>query len=243
MLLEIKEIKVNYGGVHALRGISLSVADGEVVCILGGNGAGKTSLANTISGLVKPAGGEIVFRGEKIGGLPPHAIVKRGVVQVPEGRGIFGSLTVLENLRVGAYLHPAEIESKLERIYNIFPRLKERGRQLGGSLSGGEQQMLAIGRGLMAEPKLLILDEPTLGLSPVMRREVAAVTKRINEDGVGIILIEQDARIALKVSHKGGCFTKRRARDAGFQPGAPGRSLPEGKLPRMNRAAAEVSSF
>lgn len=203
MLLEIKEIKVNYGGVHALRGISLSVADGEVVCILGGNGAGKTSLANTISGLVKPAGGEIVFRGEKIGGLPPHAIVKRGVVQVPEGRGIFGSLTVLENLRVGAYLHPAEIESKLERIYNIFPRLKERGRQLGGSLSGGEQQMLAIGRGLMAEPKLLILDEPTLGLSPVMRREVAAVTKRINEDGVGIILIEQDARIALKVSHKG----------------------------------------
>jgi branched-chain amino acid transport system ATP-binding protein len=203
MLLEIKEIKVNYGGVHALRGISLSVADGEIVCILGGNGAGKTSLANTISGLVKPAGGEIVFRGEKIAGLPPHAIVKRGVVQVPEGRGIFGSLTVLENLRVGAYLHPAEIERKLERIYDIFPRLKERGRQLGGSLSGGEQQMLAIGRGLMAEPKLLILDEPTLGLSPVMRQEVAAVTKRINEDGVGIILIEQDARIALKVSHKG----------------------------------------
>lgn len=203
MLLEIKEIKVNYGGVQALQGISLSVDDGEVVCILGGNGAGKTSLANTISGLVKPSGGEIIFRGGKIGGLPPHAVVKRGVVQVPEGRGIFGSLTVLENLRVGAYLHPSKIESKLERIYDIFPRLKERRHQLGGSLSGGEQQMLAIGRGLMAEPKLLILDEPTLGLSPVMRQEVAAVTKRINEDGVGIILVEQDARMALKISHKG----------------------------------------
>jgi len=205
MILQIEEVKVNYGGVQALTGVSLEVKEGEIVCVLGGNGAGKTTLANTICGLVKPFSGEIWFKGKKINDLPPHALVKLGIVQVPEGRGIFSTLTVLENLKIGAYLHSSkkDLLESLEKIYAIFPVLSQRKTQLGGSLSGGEQQMLAIGRGLMAGPQLLLLDEPTLGLSPLMRQEVVAVTKKINQAGTSIILVEQDAHLALRVSHKG----------------------------------------
>jgi len=205
MLLQMKEVKVNYGGVQALQGVSLDIEEGEILCVLGGNGAGKTTLANTICGLVTPRSGEIRFQGKKITGLSPSAIVKLGIVQVPEGRGIFGTLSVMENLKVGAYLNSAkkELERTLEQIYVIFPVLKDRRNQLGGNLSGGEQQMLAIGRGLMAGPRLLVLDEPTLGLSPIMRQEVGAVTEKINQKGTSIILVEQDAHLALRISHKG----------------------------------------
>jgi len=203
MLLEVKDITLYYSGVKALEGVSMEVSDGEVVCVLGGNGAGKTTLANTISGIVKPRKGEIYFQGEKITGLAPHAIVQRGIVQIPEGRGIFTTLSVMENLKIGAYLKPKEIGERLEHVYEIFPRLKERSKQVGGSLSGGEQQMLAIGRGLMAGPKLLILDEPTLGLSPMMRQEVSRVVRKVNGEGTSIILVEQDARVALRISHQG----------------------------------------
>jgi branched-chain amino acid transport system ATP-binding protein len=205
MILQIQELKVNYGGVQALWGVSLDLQEGEIVCVLGGNGAGKTTLANTICGLVQPSNGVIRFEGKKINGLPPHVIVKRGIVQVPEGRGIFSTLTVLENLKIGAYLLSSkkEMSESLEKIYAIFPILSNRKNQLGGSLSGGEQQMLAIGRGLMAGPQLLLLDEPTLGLSPLMRREVAQVIQKINQTGTSIILVEQDAQMALRISHKG----------------------------------------
>ena len=205
MLLEIKDLKVHYGGVQALQGVSLDLAEGEIVCLLGGNGAGKTTLANTICGLVEPGSGEIRFNGKKINGLPPHVIVKLGIAQVPEGREIFGTLTVLENLKIGAYLTPVkkEFEQSLQQVYDIFPVLSERRNQLGGNLSGGEQQMLAIGRGLMAGPKLLVLDEPTLGLSPIMRKEVSTVTKKINQSGTSIILVEQDAQMALRISNRG----------------------------------------
>jgi branched-chain amino acid transport system ATP-binding protein len=205
MLLQIKEVRVNYGGVQALQGVSLDIEEGEILCVLGGNGAGKTTLANTVCGLVTPHSGEIRFQGKKINGLSPSAIVKLGIVQVPEGRGIFGTLSVMENLKVGAYLNSSKkgLEKALEQIYAIFPVLKDRRNQLGGNLSGGEQQMLAIGRGLMAEPRLLVLDEPTLGLSPIMRQEVGAVTEKINQAGTSIILVEQDAHLALRISHKG----------------------------------------
>jgi branched-chain amino acid transport system ATP-binding protein len=205
MLLEIKDLRVHYGGVQALQGVSLEIEEGEIVCLLGGNGAGKTTLANTICGLVEPGSGEIWFNGKKINSLPPHVIVKLGIAQVPEGREIFGTLTVLENLKIGAYLTPLkkEIEQSLEQVYDIFPVLSERRTQLGGNLSGGEQQMLAIGRGLMASPKLLVLDEPTLGLSPIMRKEVGMVTKKINQSGTSIILVEQDAQMALRISNRG----------------------------------------
>jgi branched-chain amino acid transport system ATP-binding protein len=205
MLLQIQEVKVNYGGVQALQGVSLEVEEGEILCVLGGNGAGKTTLANTICGLVTPRSGEIRFKGKKINGLSPSAIVGLGIVQVPEGRGVFGTLSVTENLKVGAYLKSSKkgMERALEQIYSIFPVLYDRRNQLGGNLSGGEQQMLAIGRGLMADPGLLVLDEPTLGLSPIMRQEVGAVTEKINQAGTSIILVEQDAHLALRISHKG----------------------------------------
>lgn len=205
MLLQVNEINVSYGGVKALLGVSLDMEEGEIVCVLGGNGAGKSTLANTICGLVTPRSGEVRFKGKKINGLSPSAIVALGIVQIPEGRGIFGTMSVLENLKIGAYLHPSkkELLSSLEHIYEFFPALRERSNQLGGSLSGGEQQMLAIGRGLMARPRLLIMDEPTLGLSPLMRKEVATATKKINLSGTSIIFVEQDAQMALRISHKG----------------------------------------
>jgi len=203
--MQAEEIRVSYGGVRALQGVSLHVEEGEIIALLGGNGAGKTTLVNTISGIVPLLSGNIVFQGQRIRGLSPHKIVRLGIIQVPEGRGIFSTLSVLENLRVGAYLQKsaAKMEKILERVYAIFPILRERENQSGGSLSGGEQQMLAIGRGLMAGPKLLLMDEPTLGLSPLMRKEVMRVTKEINDSGVSIILVEQNARLTLKIAHRG----------------------------------------
>jgi branched-chain amino acid transport system ATP-binding protein len=204
MLMRIEQVKVSYGGVQALLGVSLTVQEGEVVGILGGNGAGKTTLVNAICGLVPPTEGDIWFKERRISGMPPHAIVKLGIVQVPEGRGIFSTLSVLENLKIGAYLQKsgAAIERSLEQVYQIFPVLKERANQSGGSLSGGEQQMLAIGRGLMATPRLLLMDEPTLGLSPLLRKEVIRVTKEINQGGTSILLVEQNARMTLRVAHR-----------------------------------------
>jgi branched-chain amino acid transport system ATP-binding protein len=205
MILEINDLSLNYGGVQALEGVTLNLREGEILSVLGGNGAGKTSLVNTICGLLQPSRGEILFRGKRIHGLPPHTLVKLGIVQVPEGRGIFSTLTVLENLKCGAYLSTDKKTTResLEKVFAVFPVLEKRKNQLGGNLSGGEQQMLAIGRGLMAGPKLLILDEPTLGLSPLMRQEVARVIQTINSTGTGIILVEQDARMALRISHRG----------------------------------------
>lgn len=204
MLMQIEQVKVSYGGVKALQGVSLDVPEGEMVGILGGNGAGKTTLVNTICGIVTPIFGDISFQGQRIVGLSPHAIVKLGIVQVPEGRGIFGTLSVLENLKVGAYLQKSgeAIEKSLDQVYKIFPVLKERKNQSGGSLSGGEQQMLAIGRALMANPRLLLMDEPTLGLSPLLRKEVMRVTREINQGGTSIILVEQNARLTLRIAHR-----------------------------------------
>jgi branched-chain amino acid transport system ATP-binding protein len=205
MLLQIKKINVNYGGIQALLGVSLDVQPGQIMCILGGNGAGKTTMVNTICGFVIPASGEIWFKGEKINGISPHLTVKLGIVQVPEGRGIFSTLSVLENLRIGAYLVKSKerMGKNLEHIEEIFPVLKERKYQTAGSLSGGEQQMLAIGRALMSSPQLLLMDEPTLGLSPLIRNEVARVTKQINQGGTTIILVEQNAHMSLRISHMG----------------------------------------
>jgi len=205
MLLEIEEIKVSYGGVRALLGVSMDVQEGEIICILGGNGAGKSTLVNTICGFVSPISGKILFKGENIKGLTPHLIVRLGIVQVPEGRGIFGTLSVLDNLKIGTYLGRSkeEVKKAFDHIYDLFPILKERRKQSGGSLSGGEQQMLAIGRALMANPQLLLMDEPTLGLSPLMRKEVGRITKTINQMGTSIILVEQDAHMSLRIAHRG----------------------------------------
>ncbi len=204
MLLQVEEVRVSYGGVKALQGVSLQVQEKEVVGILGGNGAGKTTLVNTVCGFIPPISGDIYFKERKINGLAPHAIVKLGIVQVPEGRGIFGTLSVLENLKIGAYLQKSEAQMgrNLDRIYETFPVLKERRGQSGGSLSGGEQQMLAIGRALMASPELLFMDEPTLGLSPLLGKEVMRVTTQINQGGTSIILVEQNARLTLRIAHR-----------------------------------------
>ncbi len=204
MFLKIENVSVSYGGVQALLGISLETREGEIVCILGGNGAGKTTLVNAICGFVEPLSGDIIFRDRKINGLLPHDIVKLGIIQVPEGRGIFSPLSVLENLKAGGYLAKSKeiMEKRFAQIYEFFPILRERRNQTGGSLSGGEQQMLAIGRGLMANPQLLLMDEPTLGLSPLMRRELMNVTGKINHSGTSIILVEQNARMALRAAHR-----------------------------------------
>jgi branched-chain amino acid transport system ATP-binding protein len=204
MFMRVEQVKVSYGGVKALQGVSMHVQEGEVVGILGGNGAGKTTLVNTICGIVPTHAGGVFFEDQKINDLSAHAVVKLGIVQVPEGRGIFSTLSVLENLRVGAYLQKSgeAVEKSLEQIYQIFPVLQERKNQSGGSLSGGEQQMLAIGRALMANPRLLLMDEPTLGLSPLMRREVMRVIREINQGGTSIILVEQNARQTLRIAHR-----------------------------------------
>jgi branched-chain amino acid transport system ATP-binding protein len=204
MLMQVEQLRVSYGGVQALQGVSLHIQEGEILGILGGNGAGKTTLVNTICGIVSAAAGSVFFQDKKINGLSAHAIVKLGIVQVPEGRGIFTTLSVLENLQVGAYLEKsgAKMEKSIENIFKIFPVLQERKNQSGGNLSGGEQQMLAIGRGLMANPRLLLMDEPTLGLSPLMRKEVMRVTREINQKGTSIILVEQNAKQTLRVAHR-----------------------------------------
>jgi branched-chain amino acid transport system ATP-binding protein len=205
-MLEIKNLVVNYGAIAALHGISLSVPAGKIVTLIGANGAGKTTTLKTISGLLKPASGEILYEGKNIAGLPPHQIVARGISQSPEGRMVFANLTVLENLQLGAYLQKDKnvVRRELEHIFALFPRLKEREKQIAGTLSGGEQQMLAIGRALMSRPKLLLLDEPSLGLAPLLVKTIFEKIVEINRaQGLTILLVEQNANLALEISHVG----------------------------------------
>ena len=203
VILSIKDLKVKYGGIEAVKGISFDVREGEIVTLIGANGAGKSSTLRTISGLVKPAGGSISFKGEDITGMDPTEIVKRGITLVPEGRRIFADLTVLENLRIGAYLRHDSLKEDIEWVYSLFPRLKERSWQAGGTLSGGEQQMLAVGRALMSRPKLIMMDEPSLGLAPIIVRGIFDIIREINKRGTTILLIEQNANMALQTADTG----------------------------------------
>ncbi|MDR3153393.1 MAG: ABC transporter ATP-binding protein [Deltaproteobacteria bacterium] len=203
-MLEVKDLKVSYGGVEALHGISLKVEEGELVTILGANGAGKTTALMAVSGLVRPKSGEILFNGERLDTLKSHEVVARGVTQAPEGRRVFGPMTVEENLRLGAFTRKGPVPPRLmQRVFGLFPRLEERRGQMAGTLSGGEQQMLAIGRALMAEPKLLLLDEPSLGLAPLLVKSIFETVKNINSSGVTVVLVEQNARAALKLAGRG----------------------------------------
>ena len=201
-ILQIKDLQVSYGGIDAVRGISFNVREGEIVTLIGANGAGKSSTLRAISGLVKPRGGYIVFNGDDITGLDPTAVVSKGLMMVPEGRKIFPNLTVLENLRIGAYLRKDQLDSDIEMVYNYFPRLKERSWQAGGTLSGGEQQMLAVGRALMGRPKLLMMDEPSLGLAPIVVQGIFEIIEQIHKAGTTVLLIEQNANMALHVADR-----------------------------------------
>ena len=202
-ILKIEDLQVHYGGIEAVKGISFDVQEGQIVTLIGSNGAGKSSTLRTISGLVKPSGGKITFRGEDITGKDPTQIVTQGVTLVPEGRRIFPDMTVLENLKIGAYLRKdkEEIEKDIEWVYELFPRLKERNWQLAGTLSGGEQQMLAVGRALMSRPDLVMLDEPSLGLAPLLVREIFDIILKINAEGKTVLLVEQNALAALSIAH------------------------------------------
>ena len=202
-MFDIKGLSVNYGGIEAVRDISLSVPAGSIVTLIGDNGAGKSTTLRTIAGLVKPRAGKIEFEGEDITGKDPAYIVGKGITLVPEGRKIFPDLTVLENLKIGAYLRNDSIEEDLERVYRLFPRLRERSWQYGGTLSGGEQQMLAVGRALMSKPKLMMMDEPSLGLAPLVVRDIFSIIEKVNAEGVTILLIEQNANMALKIADIG----------------------------------------
>ena len=202
-ILSIKDLQVNYGGIEAVKGISFDVTAGSIVTLVGANGAGKSSTLRTVAGLVKPKGGSISFQGEDITGKGPTDIVQRGITLVPEGRRIFADLTVLENLKIGAYLRKDSIKEDIDWVYSLFPRLKERAWQAGGTLSGGEQQMLAVGRALMSRPKLMMMDEPSLGLAPIVVRDIFSIIKEINKRGVTILLIEQNANMALKTANYG----------------------------------------
>ncbi|HWP62353.1 MAG TPA: ABC transporter ATP-binding protein [Candidatus Binatia bacterium] len=204
-LLELHDVHVHYGNIHALKGISIEVAEGEIVTLIGANGAGKSTTLNAISGLVRPSAGSIRYDGQDITRAPAHEIVARGVVQVPEGRRIFARLTVRENLLMGAYLvrDRREIEAGIERVFAMFPRLKEREHQVCGTLSGGEQQMLAIGRALMTRPRVLLMDEPSMGLAPVLVDGIFATIRYLHEEGTTILLVEQNARMALSVADRG----------------------------------------
>jgi len=203
-LLEVNEIHTFYGNIHALRGISLTVESGEIVTLIGSNGAGKSSTLNTICGITPARQGAVVLEGMDITHVPPHDIVKLGVTQSPEGRKIFARLTVRENLVLGAYTrNGGEISQSLEQVFTTFPRLKERMSQAGGTLSGGEQQMLAIGRAMMARPRILLLDEPSMGLAPILVQEIFSTIKRLNHDGTTILLVEQNAQIALSICTRG----------------------------------------
>ena len=201
-ILQIKDLQVSYGGIDAVRGISFNVHEGEIVTLIGANGAGKSSTLRAISGLVKPRGGSILLNGENITGLDPTVIVSKGLMMVPEGRKIFPNLTVLENLRIGAYLRKDQLDEDIEMVYSYFPRLKERSWQPGGTLSGGEQQMLAVGRALMGRPKLLMMDEPSLGLAPLVVQGIFEIIRQIHEAGTTVLLIEQNANMALHVADR-----------------------------------------
>jgi branched-chain amino acid transport system ATP-binding protein len=200
VLLEVRQLEVHYGGIRAVTGIDLAVAEGELVCLIGANGAGKTSTLKAICGLIGSRSGRIVYSGEDISAAPVHELPRRGLVMVPEGRGIFAQLTVEENLAMGAYARGAADPAAQ---YERFPRLKERRRQIAGTLSGGEQQMLALARALIAQPRLLLLDEPSMGLAPLMVARIFDIVSAISRDGVTILLVEQNARLALEVAHRG----------------------------------------
>lgn len=204
MLLEVEDLNVYYGAIHALQGVSFNVNQGEIVTLIGANGAGKSTTLRTISGLLRSRTGHVKFKGNDISMMPAQEIVKAGISHVPEGRKIFSPLTVKENLQMGAYTRkdPNEIQQSMDRVFTSFPRLKERINQLGGTLSGGEQQMLATGRGLMSRPALLMMDEPSMGLSPILVEEIFSIIKEINAQGTSILLVEQNAQMALSISHR-----------------------------------------
>ena len=205
MLLKLDKVKTYYGNIRALKGISIEVNEGEIVCLIGGNGAGKSTTLMTISGVLTPEEGDVVYQGQSIVSLRPDNIVQMGICQVPEGRMIFPLLTVMENLDLGAYLRKDKdgIKADIDRVFGLFPILRERTKQAGGTLSGGEQQMLAIGRALMARPKLLLLDEPSLGLAPILVDAIFDIIRQINDQGTTILLVEQNAQLALQFSHRG----------------------------------------
>lgn len=204
MLLEVQDLNVYYGAIHALQGVSFNLEEGEIVTLIGANGAGKSTTLRTISGLLRTRSGYIKFRDQDITMMPAEQIVQLGISHVPEGRKIFAPLTVRENLLMGAFTRkdPEEIQRSMERVFTSFPRLKERINQLGGTLSGGEQQMLATGRGLMSRPTLLMMDEPSMGLSPILVEEIFNIIKEINSQGTSILLVEQNAQMALSISHR-----------------------------------------
>ncbi len=204
-LLELKDIHTYYGAIHALRGVSMSIEEGEIVTLIGSNGAGKSTTLRTISGLLKPRQGQILLRDRRVDGMPPHEIVGLGVCQSPEGRHVFARMTVHENLEMGAFARRdrAALAAEYERVYRLFPRLKERTTQRAGTLSGGEQQMLAIGRALMAAPRILLLDEPSMGLAPILVEQIFEIIKTINQEGTTVLLVEQNALMALSVADRG----------------------------------------
>ena len=201
-ILKIQDLKLNYGLVSALKGVDLSVSEGQIVALLGANGAGKTTTLKAVSGLLKPSGGQILFEGQNIAGQSAHQIARRGIMQSPEGRHVLLGLTVEENLRVGAHTirSKAQVNANFERVYQLFPRLKERAKQESGTLSGGEQQMLAIGRALMGSPRMLLLDEPSLGLAPLLIRDIFEALQKIRQEGTTILIVEQNALATLKIA-------------------------------------------
>ncbi len=202
-MLEVNDIHTYYGQIHALKGISLTVDEGEIVTLIGSNGAGKSTTLKTISGLLSPRSGEVKLRDKRISGQPAHRVAAMGVAQSPEGRRVFPRMSVLENLRMGAFVHGRVDADDLDRVYTLFPRLKERAGQKAGTLSGGEQQMLAIGRALMARPRVLLLDEPSMGLAPILVEQIFATVQDINRQGTTVLLVEQNALMALSISHRG----------------------------------------
>ena len=205
MKLEIRDLHVSYGGIRALTGIDLTVEEGQIVTLIGANGAGKSTTLRAISGLQKPQSGSILYGGEELVGLPAKEIVRRGIIHVPEGRRVFPDMTVAENLKIGAFLRKDKdgIASDMDYVYSLFPRLKERSWQPAGTLSGGEQQMLAVGRALMSRPKVLMMDEPSLGLAPLIVKDIFSIIRRVNADGITVLLIEQNANAALRIADYG----------------------------------------
>lgn len=205
MKLEIRDLHVSYGGIRALKGVDLTVEEGQIVTLIGPNGAGKSTTLRAISGLQKPQSGSILYGGEELVGLPAKEIVRRGIIHVPEGRRVFPDMTVAENLKIGAFLRTDKggIADDMDYVHSLFPRLKERSWQLAGTLSGGEQQMLAVGRALMSRPKVLMMDEPSLGLAPLIVKDIFSIIRRVNADGITVLLIEQNANAALRVADYG----------------------------------------
>ena len=202
-ILTLENLYVSYGGIRAVKGINLNVPEGEIVTLIGANGAGKSTILRTIAGLVKAESGKITYQGKEITGKSTNSIVENGITLVPEGRRVFANLTVLENLKIGGYLRKDNLDADIEWVYKLFPRLQERSWQMAGTLSGGEQQMLAVGRALMSKPNLIMMDEPSLGLAPIIVNDIMNIIKTVNKEGVTILLVEQNANLALKIAHYG----------------------------------------